>query len=34
MPRIPQVALLIDTSTDYSTRVIRGIDQYVRAHRK
>ena len=33
MPRIPQVALLIDTSTDYSTRVIQGVDQYMRSHR-
>ena len=30
--RIPRVALLIDTSTDWSRRVISGIIQYVRAH--
>jgi len=29
---IPRVALLVDTSTDWSRRVINGIIQYVRAH--
>ena len=29
---VPRVALLVDTSTDWSRRVISGIIQYVRAH--
>ena len=29
---IPRVALLVDTSTDWSRRVIGGIIQYIRAH--
>ncbi len=30
--RIPRVAILIDTSTDWSRRVIVGIRQYIRTH--
>jgi len=29
---VPRVALLVDTSTDWSRRVISGIMQYIRAH--
>ncbi len=30
--RIPRVAVLIDTSTDWSRRVITGIRQYISAN--
>ncbi len=30
--QIPRVAVLVDTSTDWSRRVITGIMQYIRAH--
>ena len=33
MPRLRHVALLIDTSTDYSIHVIEGVARYAREHR-
>lgn len=33
MQRIPQVALLIDTSTGYSSHIIKGVAHYTRTHR-
>lgn len=33
MPHVPRIALLIDTSTDYSSQVIKGVSRFVRTHR-